>query len=353
MKRIRYRSFGLSLALALLVGSSAAVNVALAANNDHNEKVIASFVDHLDSLDQLSAAQKTKLKNSVADPSATTITDGLLLIYPDYAAAIESSDGDDVASGIKQLSPLAESSDLFLAADASFYLARTLMNSEQFESAVPHLDRLTHDLAKYSTHLGDVQYYLGVAQAGMMQNETAIQSFMEFLQFNPDAAERLRVSAWRQVQELQAIEAGKLADVHQHMDFSRRRLELIETDQTTQKEQDEIVKMLGQLIKEQEKKECNSSCKNSKNTEPKPSDKPSAPQPPQQSKPSNSQQAGSSSNPNGEAIKKTYDDSPASPWSRLRDRSRDPANNAVKEKLPARYRDIVEKYYEAANGDGK
>jgi hypothetical protein len=52
-------------------------------------------------------------------------------------------------------------------------------------------------------------------------------------------------------------------------------------------------------------------------------------------------------------VQKSYDDSPASPWSRLRDRSRDPANNAVKEKLPARYRDIVEKYIEAANGDGQ
>ena len=52
-------------------------------------------------------------------------------------------------------------------------------------------------------------------------------------------------------------------------------------------------------------------------------------------------------------MKKSSDDSPASPWSRLRDRSRDPANNAVKEKLPARYRDIVERYTEAANGEGE
>ena len=40
-------------------------------------------------------------------------------------------------------------------------------------------------------------------------------------------------------------------------------------------------------------------------------------------------------------------------WSRLRDRSRDPANTAVKEKLPARYRDIVERYMEAANGEAE
>ena len=81
---------------------------------------------------------------------------------------------------------------------------------------------------------------------------------------------------------------------------------------------------------------------------------PQAQNKPQQGKPSNSNKSskpGQSSNPNGMAVDKSYDDSPASPWSRLRERSRDPANNAVKDKLPARYRDIVEKYYEAANGN--
>jgi len=70
------------------------------------------------------------------------------------------------------------------------------------------------------------------------------------------------------------------------------------------------------------------------------------------SSPGKGQKGGSSSNPNGKVVK-TYDDSPASPWSRLRDRLRDPANNAVKEKLPARYRDIVEKYRAAADGESK
>lgn len=112
--------------------------------------------------------------------------------------------------------------------------------------------------------------------------------------------------------------------------------------------------MLNKLIKEEEKKEASSSASSSK--KPKPKDqgqKDKQAQKPKSPKPSKSQQGGSSSNPNGQAVVKTYDDSPASPWSRLRDRSRDPANNAVKEKLPARYRDIVERYMEAANGEKK
>jgi hypothetical protein len=45
------------------------------------------------------------------------------------------------------------------------------------------------------------------------------------------------------------------------MDYSRRRLELVETDEVTQDEQDKIVSMLTKLIKEEEKKECSSNCK--------------------------------------------------------------------------------------------
>ena len=105
---------------------------------------------------------------------------------------------------------------------------------------------------------------------------------------------------------------------------------------------------------EQEKKEVSNSKSNSKNT--KQQQQQEQQQQQQQAskpKPNKSQKGGSSSNANGKVVQKSYDGSPASPWSRLRDRSRDPANNAIKEKLPARYRDIVERYYEAANGNDK
>lgn len=353
------KSFRNSISCFLLAifASSVATSCSLAMENEPdaaaNSQVVDSFLQHLDSLDQVNDSKKEQVIQAVQalrDTPQDAITEGLLLVYPDYQAAVESSDNDDIEKAIDLLSPLAESTDQYLAADASFYLARSLMNSERFEAALPRLEALIGNFADFTVHQGNSQYFIGVAQAGMLQNKEAIHSLMQFLQSNEDAPERLRVSAWRQVQELQAIEAGKLSDVHHHMDYSRRRLELIETGEATQQEQDEIVKMLVQLIKEQEKKECNSSCKNNtkKSAQNKPQQKPG-----QKPKPSKSEQGGTSANPNGKVVKKTYDDSPADPWSRLRDRSRDPANNAIKEKLPARYRDIVEKYYEAANGQGQ
>ncbi|QEG20831.1 tetratricopeptide repeat protein [Mariniblastus fucicola] len=317
--------------------------------------VVDSFRDHVQSLD-VKDSQKSLAEESIdafsEDSPGEAITAGLIAIYPEYGTAIDSSEVDDSEKTVKLLKPLTESADKFLAADSSFFLARTLMNEEQFESALPLLESLKKNYADHTMHTGTSDYYLGVAHAGLLENQKAIDSFVEFLDSNPDAPERMRVSAWRQVQGLQTIEEGKLDDVHQRMEYSRRRLDLEKTDDPTQVEQEKVVTMLTKLIKEAEKKECSGSCKNCN----KPGEnKPSAGKKPQQAS-KKPQQKKSESGKNakaadGKAVVKTYEDTPASPWSRLRDRSRDPANNAIKEKLPAKYRDIVEKYMEKANGE--
>lgn len=331
--------------LTLTLGMSASAD-------DHAQKVFDNFAEKVKNDASLDEAQKSKVSaklNESSDDPKYAVTEALVVLFPGYAAAIESSDANQVDDAIKTLEPMTKSENQFLAADSSFVLARMLMNNERFEEAMPLLEQLNGDLGDFSAHRGAAQYYMGVAHAGLLDNKAAVESFMRFLQFNPEAPERLIVSAWQQVQELQAIKAGQLDDVHQRMDYSRRRLALQETDEDTQEQQDKIVSILGKLIKEAEKSEC-SNCKSSGKSEqkPKPGGEQSAQSKPGQSK---SDKGSSSSNANGEAIVKNYDDSPASPWSRLRDRSRDPANNAVKEKLPARYREIVERYIKAANGE--
>jgi tetratricopeptide (TPR) repeat protein len=261
MKRTRLFQVALSCVamVAMVAGSSFATT-----NDSHTDKVVASFLKHVGGLDSVAESTKSEVQSTVekiGSDSPDSVTEGLIQLYPAYSKAVDSSDTDSVAKAIELLSPLADSEDRFLAADANFYLARTLMNDERFEEAMPRLELLTGELGKFSVHQGNVQYFIGVAQAGLLKNDEAVQSFMQFLQFNPDAPERLRVSAWRQVQQIQSIQEGKLDDVYQRMDYSRRRLELVETDEVTQKEQDKIVNMLTKMIKEEEKKECSSNCK--------------------------------------------------------------------------------------------
>ena len=322
--------------------------------NRRDDAVVRSFLDHLDEVDSDRGEQAKRAVNDNADSAVDALTEGLIALYPDYANAVEASDDDRLEDAVRQLTPLTQSNDVFLAADATFFLARTYMNHERYEDAVGHLENLTTSAGDVSVHQGPAQYFLGLAKSGLLEKQEAFDSYVKFLKENPNAPERMRVSAWRQAEKLMKIKDGELPDVHLRMDYSRRRLEQQKTDPDTQQQQDKIVKMLNKLIKEAEKKEASSKSSNTKKPQDdkkpknKPQDgkKPSAPKP----SPGKGQQSGQSSQPNGKAELKSYDDSPASPWSRLRDRSRDPANNAVKEKLPPRYQGIVERYMEAANG---
>jgi len=254
-----------------------------------------------------------------ADSPVTAITESLIAIYPEYGQAIDDADFEGIDVAVEALTPLTTHEDQYLAADASFHLARTLMNAEKYEDAVPLLKKITGKQGKHSAHQGVATYYTGVAQAGMLDNEAAIKSFATYLQFNSDIADRLRESAWVQIQALQQIEKGK--------------------QQKSGQQQEE------QKQKQQEKKENSSDNQKQSNKQ---EQKQQGEKKPNQSE---SQSGGSSSNPNGVAQLKTYDGSPASPWGRLRERSRDGANNAFKDKLPARYRELVEKYNNKADGD--
>ena len=331
--------------VAMLIGLPATAN---------DTDVVGSFRDHIKSADvksSLKSAAQKSIDAFAEDSPADAITEGLIAIYPEYGKAVDSAEGEDVDAAVRLLEPLTKSDDQFLAADASFFLARMLMNNERFEAALPLLDSLKGDLLDHTVHSGVSDYFMGVAHAGLLDNQKAIESFTSFIDTNPDAPERMRVSAWRQIQKLQSISSGKLDDVYQRMDYSRRRLDLEETGESTQEQQEKVVTMLTKLIKEAEKKECSGSCKNCKksgDSKPSGGKKKSGANKPQQQK--KSQSGKNAKAQDGKAIVKTYEDTPASPWSRLRDRSRDPANNAIKDKLPAKYRDIVEKYMEKANG---
>ena len=330
--------------------------------DQHGDDVLSKFTETLDGR-KLSVEVENKIESILSDNKEspdTAITESLIAIYPEFGQAIDDADFEDLGTAVAALTPLTNHEDRFLVADASFYLARTLMNGEKYEDAVPLLESLTGELGEHSAHRGVAQYYMGVAQAGLLNNVAALKSFAKFLESNPDSAERLVDNAGTQILELAQVQKGKLSDVRQRMDFSRRRLQLTETDDETQSQQNKIVAMLGKLIKEEEKKE------HSQKQSGKPKDKKDKkqgkensdsnqkqqgqqqPGKPNQSK---SQSGQSSSQPNGVAEVKTYDGSPASPWSRLRDRNRDAANNAFKDKLPARYRALVEKYNEKADGE--
>ena len=120
------------------------------ANDQHSEKVKASFLAHINSLETVPASQKTAIQKTVSGADSDfsdALTESLILMYPKYSDAIAASDtSGGYEQAIELLSPLQQSDDKYLAGDASFYLARTLMNEERFEDAMPCLENLVGDL---------------------------------------------------------------------------------------------------------------------------------------------------------------------------------------------------------------
>jgi hypothetical protein len=346
---------GLPVLVLVFVAVAAWSHAALADDPVPATDVVRKFAAHVDGLKSLDDATRSEI-HALIDRSGDdeysqieAITAGLARIYPEYEKAILTTQADDVEGAIAALQPLADSGDPFLAADSSFFLARTLMNGNRHEEALPLLDRLAGDLASYTVHAGPALYFTGVAQAGLLDNQRALQAFSQFLDQYPEAPERLRVAAWRQVQTLQAIEEGSMDDVLQRMDYSHRRLEIGRTDEPTQVEQEKIVSILAKMIVEEEKKEC-SNCKGSKNSEQQKEAQGEGQKPGENQGQGRSNTGGSSNQPNG-TVRRTYDNGPASPWSTLRERTRDAANNAIRQKLPVRYRSVVEKYYDTISGN--
>ncbi len=322
-------------------------------------EIIDAFIDHVEKSDSFDDKQRIDALEVVKELREDSynreiaITEGLARLYPNYAQVLEViASGDDLVKATSLLDPFTKSEDRYLAADATYYLARANAYTQQYEQALPSLDQL---LEKHSDHMlqeGSVMYLKGITEAGLLKRDEAKKSFQKFLTDYPESSERMKVNAWRQLQLLQMVEDGTIGDAFQRMEYSRRRLALENSNEETQKHQGEIVDILAQLIKKAEEQESSSSSSNTKGdpgeSKPEQSDKPG-----DQKGQGQSQVGGGSNNPDG-VVRRTFGDGPTSPWSRLRDRARDPAFSTLKEKYPARYQKMIEQYYKSfQNGTPK
>ena len=162
----------------------------------------------------------------------------------------------------------------------------------------------------------------------------------------------MRVGAFRQLEQLKLFQEGTLSDVHLRMDFSRRKLSLEDTGSETHVQQDKIIEILAKLIKEAEERECNcrggGSGKGQKQGKPGESESKSPGQGSQAAA-----RAAEAKGPTPMRSKRLTRGGPQSPWSRLRDKDRDPVYSAIKEKFPARYQQLIEQYYKSFQDDGE
>jgi tetratricopeptide (TPR) repeat protein len=349
-----------TLAASLLVGSVSAAEGTANLDTVNLDTVLDEFVAASQADAGLSADQKKIAAELVAavrvdpDGKVVAITEALRALHPDFKAALAALGEENLGAAITGLTTLREHSNAYLAADASFFLARTYLLDERFEDALPLLSDLQSKWAGKTTHGGEVLFLQGVAEVAMLRHQEATATLSRFLTLYPDAPERMRVGAFRQLEQLKLFAEGTLSDVSLRMDYSRRKLSLEDTGTETRQQQDKIVDILAKLIKEAE--ECECKCKGGSGSgqpkkQGKGSEGESQAQGEGQAQGGNS--GGGSKGTDSDALKRLHRGGPQSPWSQLRDKERDPVYSAIKEKFPARYEQLIEQYYKSFQDDSE
>jgi tetratricopeptide (TPR) repeat protein len=346
-------ALAVSLAVSLLAGSSWAADATNSIDKVLDDFVAAVKADAaLPANQQRVAGEIVQALRTDLEGKAVAITEALRILHPEFKDALTALGEENLGAAITKLVALRESKNAYLAADASYFLSRAYLLDERFEDALPLLADLQGKWAGNTTHGGEVLFLQGVAEVAMLRHKEATETLSKFLALYPDAPERMRVGAFRQLEQLKLYAEGTLSDVSLRMEFSRRKLSLEDTGSETRQQQDKIIEILAKLIKEAEERECN--CKGGgsgsgqKKSQGKGSEGDSQAQ--GQGK-QGGNTGGGSKGTDSDAVKRLQRGGPQSPWSHLRDKDRDPVYSAIKEKFPARYQQLIEQYYKSFQDD--
>lgn len=352
VRRFLFAAFVLAIALPILADDPKPVTPA--EMPIATDQVLDSFLTAVKENKDFSAQQVQKATEiftalrAEADGKSIAVTEALRELYPDFKDALTTLGEENLQDAVTKLGKLRDAKDPYLAADAAYFLARAYMLDERYEDALPLLEDATGKNADKTARGGESLFLRGVAYVQLIQRKEAMECLKSFLDIYPEAPERMRVGAFRQLEALKLYEDGTLTDVQFRMEFSRRKLSLEDAGHATREQQKKIIDILAKLIKAAEDKESSS----------KGSGKPKPGQKPGQGSEGESQakgegqgqqgtSGGGSKGTDSDTVKRLHRGGPTSPWSQLRDRERDPVFNAIKEKYPARYQQLIEQYYKS------
>jgi hypothetical protein len=186
-----------------------------------------------------------------------------------------------------------------------------------------------------------VRFLKGFTLLTSLKYAEARQALQDFVERYPEGSPRLVYSARQMLAELANREAEGIGEVVDLMDYSRRRLAMLDSGEPMQEKQRRVIELLDALIEEaeeQEKKGGGGGGGSSKGSSQKQQKK--SPKSPMNE---SSLPGGQAS---GESLRNARRASPAEVWGNLPPDAREKILQALRENFPSRYRKLVEQYYE-------
>ena len=309
-----------------------------------------AFVEHVRGLGESRSVQAKAIVRSLKEDYAGDDADGfvpdsLSLLYPEFQDAIDAFDDDLFHAAAERLEPLTASSDRFLAANAGYFYARSLIERGMLEEAETFLNRLVtkkSDLAGLTPYAGHFWFVKGFCQFANLRFDAATESLENIAKRFTEAPEPVRVGAEQLLLEIERREVGTLDEVSSLMGYAAGRLKVSDAAKRVRQRQDEAVKLLDKLIKEaeaQEKQQCQGGGQSGQGKSPKRS-----------SNPAQKSTAPAGAGRIGE-LRPTEKADPGEMWGKLPDAERDKILQSLRDRFPSRYRELVEQYYRALAED--
>ncbi len=268
------------------------------------------------------------------------LTQALAVVSSEFREGLDAFDADEYERCAGRMAGLTQDADPFLAVHAGVYEIKALVELERLVEAGARIAELTSDggakLAAHSYFAAEIEFLRGFCMVADLQYDAAEDALARFLTEFGDAPQRLTLAAKQMLAELANREPGGMGEVADLMNYSGRRLKSSDGGEVVQTRQQRILELLDALIKEaeeQEKKSCNSGGSSGRAS----GKSPATPM-------SESGLPGGS--PQSDAMRAARRANPGEVWGNMPPGERERILQALRESFPARYRQLVEQYYE-------
>jgi len=319
-----------------------------AAKNDRIGRLNRAFLGHLEGLGSAHAIAATTIAEGWksayrGELEESFVPDALAVLYPTYRDALQAFDDERPAEVVRLLETLRDDADPFLAANADYFYVRSLValgRYEEAEVALSSIEQRKDHYAAHTPYAPHLWFIKGFCEARNLRFEQATRSLAALRTQFADSPEAVRVGTTQLLLEIERRERGTLGEVATVMDYVADRLKAADRTQRVRERQRQIIALLDKLIDEQEQQE-----KQSGGGSPSGGRSQGSPRHVQgEGKRESDAPAGAGEVGDLHAAPKA---DPAEVWGKLPPAERERILQAIRERFPSRYRQLVEQYYRA------
>ncbi|MFQ5489765.1 MAG: tol-pal system YbgF family protein [Phycisphaerae bacterium] len=270
------------------------------------------------------------------------LLEALAVCSEPFRAGLDAFDEDRHAQCAEIMARLKDDPEPFLATNAAVFEAKALVANDDLELAEQRLNELLHPpdrLIAHSYAQAEMHYLLGFSQLGNLKYEQAQATLAAFLEMHPGAPQRLRLTAQQMLAEIRQFTPGQIGEVTDLMDYSARRLASTDSGTLTRDRQQKIIDILDKLIEDAQQREKSSGGGGSGSSQSKSQQKPG-----QANKPMNQSTLPKGSADPGTKLRQRVA-LPGEAWGGMKPADRQRIIQQLKDRFPARYRQLVEQYY--------